>query len=235
MTDTVHHLLAALFLLAPPAFTGNSVAKSPPEIKNPGINKIVQLTAREHSTILFSIADEAVGYAKDGMVEWINTNHKTGHVNCGWPHPALSHDGLRIAFVSDGDAPNCRIVIHDIPTGVERALIDTPNDPGEVSWSWSDAEIVFIDSGISAVALKDGVKRVLLPYPINKIAGREFELGTWYPMQWLHNGKDLVIELSIEISTENAGSYDQQPNLLLVSGGEAHVLDIGSQPCVPNL
>jgi hypothetical protein len=226
----VHHLLLALFVLAPTALGSEAATKSPLEV---GINKIAQLTATEHSTILFSVADDAIGYAKDGTVEWITTNHKAGHASCGWPHPALSHDAQRVAFVSDSDTPNrCRIVIHDIPTGAERGLIETADDPGEISWSWDDAEIAFFEHRISAVSVRDGVKKVLLPYPMKKIGDQEFVFGVWYPVQWLHNDKDLVIESNTEIPTKEAGTYTQQSNLLLVSGGGARVIDIGSQPAV---
>jgi WD40 repeat protein len=231
--EAVRHLLIVLFLLALMALGSEAGIKSPLEIEKPGINKIVQLTAREHSAILFAVADDAIGYAKDGTVEWINSNRKPGRVNCGWPHPALSHDGLRVAFVSDGDVPNrCRILIRDIPTGTEREVVQTENDPGEISWSWDDAEIAFFERGISAVSVRDGVKKVLLDYPTKKIGHQELAFGVWYPMQWLHNDRDLVIESNTEIPTKEAGTYSQQSNLLLVSGGDARVLDIGSQPAV---
>lgn len=51
-------------------------------------------------------------------------------------------------------------------------------------------------------------------------------------MQWLHNGKDLVVELNTEIPTKEPGTYKQQSNLLLVSGRDARVIDIGSQPAI---
>ena len=233
MINTVDHLLVVVLLLAPTALGSEAATKSLLEVEKPGINKIAQLTAREHSTILFTVADDVIGYAKDGAVEWINSNHKSGRHTCGWPHAALSHDGLRVAFVSDGDTPErCRIVIHDIPTGAERELIEAAGDPGEISWSWDDAEIAFFDHGISAVSVRDGVKRVLLPFPMKKIADHEVEFWVSYPMQWLHNGKDLVIEVNAEIPTKEPGSHNQQSNLLLVSGGDARLIDIGSQPAV---
>jgi hypothetical protein len=233
MSNAVQHLLIAILLLAPTVQRDEGETKSLLELEKPRIDKIAQLTAKEHSTILFSIADQLIGYAKDGRVEWITSKHNRRHVTCGWPHPALSHDGLRVAFVSDSDKPeNCRIVIHDIPTGVQRELIETPDDPGEISWSWDDTEIAVLDHGISAVSVRDGVKRALLPFPLKRIGDREFTLGVWYPMQWLHNGKDLVVELNTEIPTKEPGTYSQQANVLLVSGGNARVLDIGSQPAV---
>ena len=220
------------------AFGSKSVAKSMLEAEKPAINKIAQFTAREHSAILFYIPYvDDIGYAKDGVVEWINTGHKPEHHQCDWPHPALSHDGLWVAFVSDGETPKrCRIVIHDIATGAERGLIETAGDPGEISWSWDDAEIVFLDHGIgiSAISVRDAAKAVLLRYPIHRkgVGAGQWLFNDTAAMQWLHNNKNLVIELAIEIPTKEPGTTTQQSNLLLVSGGDARVMDIGSRPAV---
>ena len=233
MSDIVHQLLVASLLLAATTLGTETPTKSLLEVEKPGIDKIAQLTAKEHSAILFAIADQLIGYAKDGHIEWIKSNHNPQRVTCAWPHPALSHAGLRVAFVSDSDEPkHCRIVVRDVPTGVQRELIETADDPGEISWSWDYTEIAFLDHGISAVSVKDGVKRVILPSSMRKIGDQEFTFGVWYPMQWLHNNKDLVVELNTEIPTKEPGTYKQQSNLLLVSGGGARVIDIGSQPAV---
>jgi hypothetical protein len=235
MSSTVQNLLVALVLLAPTAL-GNEATTSLPEVEKPGINKIAELTAREHSTILFTVADDVIGYANHGVIGWINSNHQSGRNSCGRPHPALSHDGLRVAFVSDGDTPQrCRIVIHDITTDIDRELIETADDPGEITWSWDDAEIAFFDHGISAVSARNGVKRVLLPFPMKKIGDHEFTFWVWYPVQWLHNGKDLVVELNTEIPTKEPGTYNQQSNLLLARGEDARMIDAGSQPAVSPL
>jgi hypothetical protein len=135
--------------------------------------------------------------------------------------------------VSDGGTPErCRIVIHNIPTGSEQELVQTTDDPGEISWSWDDTEIAFFDHGISAVSVRNGVKRVLLPYPMRKIGGHEFTFGVWHPIQWLHDGKGLVVESNTEIPLKEPGTYHEQSNLLLVSGGDARMIEIGSQPAV---
>jgi dipeptidyl aminopeptidase/acylaminoacyl peptidase len=233
MNRTFKQLLIAIFLVVPPVHGQDAKIDSIVGAEKSGVDKIAQLTAKEHSTILFAIADQQIGYAKDGHVEWINSNHDPQRTRCAWPHPALSHDGLRVAFVSDGDKPkHCRIVIQDMPTGTRREVIDTTDDPGEISWSWDDTEIAFADKGISAVSVKDGVKKVLLPFPMEKLGGREFTFWVWCPMQWLHNGKDLVVELKTEIPTKELGTYEDQSNVLFVSGGTARVIDIGSQPAV---
>jgi hypothetical protein len=233
MSKAIRYVLVTIFLSAPIVWTAESGTKSLLDLEKPGIDKIAQLSAKEHSTILFAVADHVIGYAKDGRVQWINSSHNSGSRSCDWTHAALSHDGLSVAFVSDSDKPNrCRIVIDNVPTGSQRALIETTNDPGEISWSWDDAEIAFFDQGISAVSIRDGARRLLLAFPMKKIGDREFTYGVWDPMQWLHNGRDLVVELDTEIPTKEPGTYSQQSNLLLVSGGDAHVMDIGSHPAV---
>lgn len=227
------YALVAALLLAPVSRGIKAATKSPPDFEKPGIDKIAQLSAKEHSTILFTVADDLIGYGKDGRVEWIRSNHNPRNFACGWPHPALSHDGLRVAFVSDGDKPgDCRITIYDVSTGTQRGLIETTHDPGEISWSWDDAEIALFDHGISAVSVSDGVKRVLLAFPMKKIDDREFTYGVWDPIEWLHNDKDLVVQLDTEIPTKEPGTYDRQSNLVFIGDGNARVTDIGSQPVV---
>jgi hypothetical protein len=233
MRNAAQYLLVVSSLFA--LMTGRTEVKtqSPPDREKAGIDKIAQLSAKEHSTILFTIADCSIGYAKNGDVRWIQSSGQCGSGNCSWPHPSLSHDGSRVAFVTGSNMPkHCDIVIHDMSNGLQRELIETANDPGEISWSWDDTEIAFFDHGISAISVGDRTMRVLLPYPIGKIGGHEFTFGTWYPMQGLHNGKDLAVELNAEIPTKTSGEYHQQSNLLLVSGAVARVLDIGSQPSV---
>ena len=39
-----------------------------PDYERRGIEKLAELTAKDHSTILFTIADETIGFAKDGAV-----------------------------------------------------------------------------------------------------------------------------------------------------------------------
>jgi hypothetical protein len=48
-----------MFLLAAIVLTTEATTKSAREVEKPEINKIAQLSATEHSTILFSVADDA--------------------------------------------------------------------------------------------------------------------------------------------------------------------------------
>jgi hypothetical protein len=229
--NAVQHALTAIVMLALAATGCGGEAKSLLDFERPGIDKIAHLTAKEHSAILFTVGDYIIGYAKEGRTQWINSTDRRARP-CGWPHPALAHDGSRVAFVSDSDTPtHCRITIHDTSTGEERQLIDVTDDPGEISWSWDDSEIAFFDHGIWAVSVRDGTKRVLLSSGGMKIDDRQFVFWVWYPMQWLHNG-ELVAELQTEIPQKEPGTYVEQSNLLLVKDGSARVIDIGSRPSV---
>jgi hypothetical protein len=231
MSNAVRYLLAASLLFA---VTGDGREREPTslvELEKAGIDKIARLTAAETSTILFTLADYIVGYAKEGRVEWISATDNRNRP-CGWPHPALSHDGLRVALVRSSDTPKrCRIMIHDIPTVTERQLAETSGEPGEISWSWDDGDISFFERGISAVSVRSGVKRMLLPFPM-KVDDHQFTFSVWQPMQWLHNGRDLVVELETEIPTKEPGTHTYHGHLLLVSGGDAQVIDVGSRPAV---
>jgi hypothetical protein len=67
-----------------------------------------------------------------------------------------------------------------------------------------------------------------LPYKID----RTLEFRVWYQMLWLHNDKDLMLELNAQIPTGKPGEYRQQGNLFLVSQGGARLIDIGQDPTV---
>jgi hypothetical protein len=117
---TVRRFLAAILLLGVAAHGGGGETNSLLVGEKLGIDKIAQLTAREHSEILFTLADYAIGYAREGHIQWINPLKYQGGM-CGWPHPALAHDGVRVAFVSSSDVPRyCRITLHDVSTGTEQ-------------------------------------------------------------------------------------------------------------------
>jgi hypothetical protein len=235
-------LLAATLFLTFAAGHTQAGPKSLLEFEKRGIDRIAQFTAKERSTILFEVGgyeEHAVGYAMDGRIEWIDSSPISSECR---RHPALSHDGLKVAFMSNGRAlapeptrpflpiQYCRINIYDIPTAAERELVQVLGDPGEISWSWDGTEIAFYERGISAVSVRDGVRKVLLP--MNAFDGGRMQ---WYPMQWLHN-QDLVIELSKEIPVNKSGtSFVDQSSLFVVSRGALRLLAIGRSPAVSPL
>jgi hypothetical protein len=204
-----------------------------PNFERHGIEKIAKLTAQDHSMILFTIADETIGFAKDGAVgrigrDWI------GHCN-RWTHPALSHGGRLVAYVSDGESEgraldNCRIAIHNPATGIGRTLMEIGDDPGEISWSWDDTRIVYFDRqrGLSEVSVANSVTQRLT-------YGLSGSSWVWYPMQWLHNDLDLVVERSERIPAGPPGTFREQSKLFQEGTNGEHLVDLGSEPVVSPL
>jgi hypothetical protein len=241
MRSTPEHLLAALILLPPMACGAVASPKSIQDYERQGIDKIARFSEREHSTILFSLADELIGYAKDGRVGWISSGHADQNTNCGHAHPALSHDALRVAFVSDGDtSKHCSIVIYDIPTGTRRNLAQITPNAGEMSWSWDDTEIASFDVGISlisvsSISVKDGREKVL-PVPTHSIAPGSINGGGAYVSgmrgEWLHNGKSFIVDLSVEVPTKRPAEYKPEWKLITVSEGGVRALDNGYSSAV---
>jgi len=195
------------------------------------IEKIRRFSDQERSTILFTVGGDVVGYARQGVLTWVDSGARPPM--CGWPHPSLSHDGTRIAFVSSSPTPRkCLIVIYDIRSRERRTLIETSDDPGEISWSWDDTEVAFLDQGIHSINVTSGNKRELLSVAKRTIGGRRFTSWVWFPMQWLHNNKDLVIELQTEVALKEPGSHWYQSNILFVKSGDPTLFGPGSDPVV---
>src|SRR5260370_14994050 len=104
MSDTVRRFLTAILLLGVAAHGGGGETNSLLAREKLGIDKIAQLTAKEHSEILFTLADYAIGYARAGHIQRINSLKYQRGI-CGWPHPALAHDAVPAAFASSSDVP----------------------------------------------------------------------------------------------------------------------------------
>jgi len=232
MRRTIALLATEFALLAAGVASGTTEPKSLLEIEKPGIDKIALFSRRERATILFTLENAVIGYAKEGRVGWIGPTQEPEPSDCSWPHPDLSHDGRRVAFVTTSVRPkHCRIVIHDIATGDERDLIETSGDPGEISWSWDDSEIAFCDHGIWSVSVSNGAKESLLRFPLDTYT----QFSVWYAMQWLHKGRDLIIEVNRPIALKEPGAIRNVPNMLLARSREARLVDVGSEPSVSPL
>jgi len=228
--NLVRHLSTTVLSVAlASAGNGGEAWAQSKQLEQPAVDKIVQLTAQDHSTILFTLGGYRIGYSRSGRVQWIVPNDKPGLRECSWPHPALSHDGLRVAFVTaSDDTKHCVIRIHDMETGKEDGLLVTNGDPGEISWSWHDQDIVFFDHGFAAVSVQAGIRQAPMPSPLERPSGKNYEHSVWDSMQWLHNDKDLVVTLDTEIPTKEAGTYIQGSDVLLIAQAETRVLDMGS-------
>ena len=232
--NLVRHLSTTVLAVAlASAGNGGEAWAQSKQLEQPAVDKIVQLTAQDHSTILFTLGGYRIGYSRSGRVQWIVPNDKPGLRECSWPHPALSHDGLRVAFVTaSDDTKHCVIRIHDMETGKEDGLLVTNGDPGEISWSWHDQDIVFFDHGFAAVSVQAGIRQAPMPSPLERPSGKNYEHSVWDSMQWLHNDKDLVVTLDTEIPTKEAGTYIQGSDVLLIAQAETRVLDMGSGAAV---
>ncbi len=221
----------ALLLFVPSR--GVAEDHSVPDFEMKAVNKIARLTAREHSAILFAVWDQWIGYAKDGDVQWIDPHH-SDHINCQYSHAALSHDGLHVAFVTGGDGGrmgHCSVVIYDLATRTRRELIQTEGDPGEISWSWDDSKIALLNPRPSIVSVQDGVSGPVLSYPPPR-DGEYFGFWVWSPMQWLHDGKNLVVEFEIDVPGKKPGTARGESDLILVSDKETREIGIGRGPAV---
>jgi Tol biopolymer transport system component len=228
--------VAATLLTTLTAVGGQANYKSVLKSEKRGIEKIVQLTARDHSAILFTVDQYLIVYVRDGAIVWIDDTD--WNLQRWRPHPALSRDGTRVAFVSDGDTPaSGRIRIRDMATGAERELATVDGDPGEISWSWDDSEILFFDTGssersnrgISAISVREGARVTVIPASVLGVWSR----AQWYPMQWLRDGKGLVIELSMVASGSKTGALaTYEPGVFVVGSGTIRQIDRGRLPAV---
>jgi hypothetical protein len=222
-------LRTVLVLLTTPTVLAVGQSSTLPESANPRIAKIAEFTAREHSTILFTLGGTLLGYAKDGSVKFI---HSPQNIKCQYPRSALSHDGLHIAFVSESDAnEGCRIVVYDLSTGARRTLVEIPDDPGEMVWSWDDSDIAFLKHGISSVSVKDGSKKTLA-IPIGDLEGKLLFITVGNTIQGLHKGEAFVAELNVGIPEKRPGVYKPQYEVFVVRDGDVHSLGFGHSPAV---
>jgi hypothetical protein len=110
MSYVFQHLLVAILLSASTASVNKAGVKSLPEVEKLGIDTIARFSVQEHSTILFTLADRVIGYAKDGHVAWINSNHESGTARCQWPHPGAGHRRWSHPNILDGNVNNCSAV-----------------------------------------------------------------------------------------------------------------------------
>jgi len=219
-------------LLAVFVMGGSTTTEPVIDLEKAGIKRIADFSAQQHATILFTISNQTIGYAKQGQVGWIGPTHEPQPGDCSWPHPSLSHDGQRVAYVTaSAKSKGCRIVVYDLRTAASRDLVETTHDPGEISWSWDDSKIAYFEGGFWSVSIADGTKNLIMAFPLKD---RSALFWVWYPMQWLHNGRDIVVEVEEEKYVK-PGETTGERNLLLVTKGEARFLAAGGGPSVSPL
>ncbi len=57
--------------------------------------------------------------------------------------PRWSHDGKKIAFLSNGQDEKVKLFVHYFDTETSAALTNSANPPGGVAWSWDDTQLAF--------------------------------------------------------------------------------------------
>ena len=200
--------------------------------ERPNIDKIVDLTAREHSIILFQIATPfgVIGYAKDGKLQWIAEKNEPACTN---PAPALSRDGTRIAYLV-GNQPDrkCHLRVYDTVSQTEREL-GAFIQPGPAAWSWDDSKIGFFQSEAFFVSVSDGAQHIALE-PAEALKDVTY-YSHGFSLQWLHDNHTLIIEVERDIPTGEPNTHSPHVEVLSVSDGAAKTLgtDIGDSAVSP--
>lgn len=193
--------------------------------EGPNIAKVAQFTAKQQATVLFTV-DGLVGYATAGTARRLDLPR--GGSGCANLNPALSHDGRLVAFITGGEAGNCRIAIFEIASGKVRPLIDLKSDPGQLPWSWDDSEIAFFhcslsDPSVQAVSIRDGSVRTIAPF--NQLAAHGLPFGYLVrfdasaPVQWMHSGSGLLVGIIGDVPTRQPNACDVEFSIELAKNG----------------
>jgi len=180
------------------------------------IEKIAQFTAKEHAAILFTVY-ETVGYASEGTARKLDLPR--GNSLC-LRNPALSHSGRYLAYLNGEQSEHCEVRVLELATGKVRALAELAHHPQELSWSWDDSEIEFVDMkdfspSIQAVSLQDGSMRVLVPpsqlkvYP--RASGDILRFDERFRLGGSHSGGELLADFAREVPTKQANVYSRHP------------------------
>ncbi len=204
------------------------------QIEQAHIEKVAQFTAKEHAAILFAIGDQVVGYASEGTAHKLDLPH--GNSRCV-QNPALSHSGRYLAYLNGQQSEHCEILLLELATGKVRALAELAHQPFELSWSWNDSEIVFVDMQghspcIQAVSLQDGAVRVLVP-PSQLVVnlsptGIIFRFDSSFPIEWSRSERELMADFSRDVPTMQTNVYSSQPVEVRIQLGKGNtVAEVG--------
>jgi hypothetical protein len=183
------------------------------------IEKFAQFSADMHAAILFSVGDNATGYAINGVARQLHL--LPGNSSCPHPTPALSHDGRTLAYWSAQPSGKCGITLLDIGTGSSRPLPELGVNWSTLSWSPDDSEIAFhhttfiptYSASIQAVAVRDGSVRTLVPPgPITldgtQYSERELGLDNFARIEWSHDSETVVVGFTRYVPHPNSQWYD---------------------------
>ena len=143
------------------------------------------------------------------MVNFDGSNHRaltTGNQN---DHaPRWSHDGKKIVYKSNGADDKMKLYLMWMDTKETQALTNTPDAPGQVSWSHDDAHLAFTmfvpkkqESIIKLPEKPEGAKWNAPPIYIDKMNYRADGAG------YLKSGNDQVFTLSLDGGTPRQRTF----------------------------
>ncbi len=143
------------------------------------------------------------------MVNFDGSNHRaltTGNQN---DHaPRWSHDGKKIVYKSNGADDKMKLYLMWMDTKETQALTNTPNAPGQVSWSHDDAHLAFTmfvpkkqESIIKLPEKPEGAKWNAPPIFIDEMNYRADGAG------YLKSGNDQVFTLSLDGGTPRQRTF----------------------------
>jgi acylaminoacyl-peptidase len=143
------------------------------------------------------------------MVNFDGTNHRaltTGNQNDFAPR--WSHDGKKIVFKSNRDDDKMKLYLMWMDTRETQALTNTPDAPGQVSWSYDDAHLAFTmfvpkkqESIIKMPEKPEGAKWNAPPIYIDKMTYRADGAG------YLKSGNDQIFTLSLDGGTPRQRTF----------------------------
>jgi hypothetical protein len=202
------------------------------------IAKLANLTRLDHSTIFFSGATGS-GYVQDGRYHVIAND-------CAWPRGeaecwgfSVSRDGSRIAYaLSNKTARTSELFTRDLATGSVRHLATVAaNGPTTTSlaWSWNDKELSYQGpNGIFAVSI-DGEQRTIGHLPLTINARPPSYDWSIHSIDWLHHRPDLIVNAWVCTPIKKSGSCNNEPETLLFSSDDSHLLAMGRASAVSPL
>lgn len=143
------------------------------------------------------------------MVNFDGSNHRaltTGNQNDNAPR--WSHDGKKIVYKSNVADDKMKLYLMWMDTKETQALTNTPNAPGQVSWSHDDAHLAFTmfvptkhESIIKLPEKPEGAKWNAPPIYIDKMTYRADGAG------YLKSGNDQIFTLSLDGGTPRQRTF----------------------------
>ncbi len=197
------------------------------------IAKLAAMTRADHSTMFFR-GFTGSGYVRDGLMQRVDLKVAKRNPLVGCGGEAVSRDGTRVAYViPTGDAKGCEIIVRDLRSGEDETLLSVGESLRTLAWSWGDTEIAHqVRGGLMAVSATNRSQRLLARLPLHidgKPAPGSYSLGA---VNWLHQRPELVVDASICLPTNTAGTCRHENHTLLMGLDDSRVLAMGASASV---